>query len=214
MTLSHWDEPEAPWDRLMLGGHVMPGIWEITSGECARQVDHKKTKNKDGARIQDMGLLPPRMSARGRMVSVEDWEMLQQIMPDIHPKHAGGLKFPLSIFHPAVAVLGVSQVYVERVRPPEVKDGVLEFTIDMIEWSDQPKPTKVKKSVETKTDADVAIMVAQLRGAGQFHTSTLQAANISYLPPEYTADDDFAALSGQSRNPPEFTVSKSIDPTR
>ena len=215
MTLSHWDDPDAPWDRLMLGGHVMPGIWEITSGECARQVDHKKTKDKDGARIQDMGLLPPRMSARGRMCSVEDWEMLQQIMPDIHPKKKGGLKFPLSIFHPAVALLGVSQVYVERVRPPEIKDGILELAIDMIEWTSDPKATKVKKtSAEPPMDADVAIMVAQLRGAGQFHTSTLQAANISYQPPEYTLDDDFAALSGQSRNPPEFTVSKSIDPTK
>jgi hypothetical protein len=214
MTLAHWDEPEAPWDRLQLGPHVMPGIWEITSGECARQVDHKKTKDKDGARIHDMGLLPPRLSARGRMVTVEDWEMLQQIMPDIHPKKKGGIKFPLSIFHPAVAVLGVLQVYVERIRPPEIKDGVLEISLDMIEWSDQPKPTKIKNKVDPATDADVAIMVAQLRGAGQFSTSTLQAANISYDPPARTFDEDFALLTGSdTRHPPEFSAAKSIDPT-
>jgi hypothetical protein len=191
----------------------MPGIWEITSGECARQVDHKKTKDKDGARIRDMGLLPPRMSARGRMSTVEDWEMLQQTMPDIHPRKAGGIKFPLSIFHPATALLGVTQVYVERIRPPEIKDGILEISIDMIEWSDQPKPTKVKTK-PTPTDADVAIMVAQLRGAGQFNTSVLQAANISYDPPASTFDEDFAKLTGEdTRHPPEFTAVSSIDPS-
>jgi hypothetical protein len=191
----------------------MPGVWEITSGEFVRQIDTKKTKGKDKAVLIDLGLMPPRMQARGKLCSPEDWEMLQDAMPDIHPRKAGGLKFPLAIFHPAVALLGINQIYIERIRTPEIREGILEIQIDMIEWTDQPKVSKTKK-VEPKTDADVAIMVAQLRGAGQFHTSTLQAANISYTPPEYTVDDDFAALSGQSRNAPEFTVSKSIDPTK
>jgi hypothetical protein len=222
VTLAHWDEPEAPWDRLQLGPHVMPGIWEITSGECARQVDHKKTKDKDGARIRDMGLLPPRMSARGRMSTVEDWEMLQQTMPDIHPRKAGGIKFPLSIFHPATALLGVTQVYVERIRPPEIKDGILEISIDMIEWSDSPKETKVKKKTAAPsgyigTDEDAAILRAQNQNWAQRVGGISGNVNFGAAPQtnfDRATDADFAKLTGDdSRSPPEASVVGAINPS-
>ena len=197
----------------MLGGRVMPGVWEITGGEFAREIDTKKTKGKDKAILIDLGLRPPRMSARGRLCSQADWDMLQDVMPDIHPKKAGGVKFPLNIFHPSLALLGISQVYVERIRPPEIKDGILEIQIDFIEWTEQPKASKTKKPAPAATDQDVAIMTAQLRGAGKYHTNVLQAANISYEPQAKTIDDDFADLNGQSRNPPEFTAKSAIDPS-
>jgi hypothetical protein len=144
VSLAHWEDQGDPWDVLKLGDHIMPGIWEVTSGQCERQVDHKKTKDKDGARIKDMGLLPPRFSARGRMVTREHWNQMQEIMPDINPRKRGGTRFPLAIFHPAVSLLGVTTIYVERVRAPEIKDGMLEIAIDMIEWTAEPKTTKTK----------------------------------------------------------------------
>jgi hypothetical protein len=59
--------------------------------------------------------------------------------------------------------------------------------------------------------ADAAVMVEQLRGAGQWRTSTLRAAND---PDQFNSvDADIAALSGRDyRNPPEFSV-KGIDPS-
>lgn len=230
MTLAHWDEPDAPWDRLQLGDTVMPGVWEITGGECARQVDHKKTKDKDGARIHDLGLIPPRMSARGRMVSTKDWAKLQEILPDIHPRKKGGIKFPLMIFHPAVALLGVTQIYVERIRPPEIKDGVLEIQIDMIDFGD-PKDTKVSKKPAAfggyiGTDEDNAILAAQNRnwglrrggfgGNGNFTDSAetqsfpLAGGSTKF---DHATDADFAKLTGEdTRHPPEETVVGSINP--
>jgi len=213
-SIPHWDDPDAPWDKLTLGVHVMPGVWAITGGECARQVDHKKTKDKDGARIRDMGLLPPRLQAVGRLAGRDangqpndDWAQLQRIMPDIHPKKPGGIKQPLKIYHPAAALIGVTTVYVERIRPPEIKDGILEFAIDMIEWSAEPKKTNVKPKVTPPTDSE--IMVAQLRGAGSWRTSTIQ--------PFISAEDydaDHQPLSNtDTRNPPEATLNRSIDPS-
>lgn len=218
-NLPHWEDPGSPWDKLILGDNVMPGVWAIIGGECARQVDHKKTKEKDKARIKDLGLLPPRLQAKGRMVSrlpngdpTGDWEALQRIMPDINPRKAGGPKFPLKIYHPAAALIGVSVIYVERVRPPEVEGGILTLAIDMIEWTESPKKTNVQKKPDVEISADAAIMVEQLRGAGQWRTSTLRAAN---GPDQFNSvDADIAALSGRDyRNPPEFSV-KSIDPSQ
>lgn len=225
MELLHWDDSSAPWDRLQLGTFVMPGIWEITGGECARQVDHKKTKDKDGARIKDLGLLPPRFSARGRLVSPEDWDALQQIIPDINPRKNGGPKFPLSIFHPAIALLGVSTIYVERIRPPELKDGVLEIQIDMIEFA-EPKETKIAKKPATPggyigTDEDAAILAAQNRGwalrrAGFSGTVTpggsLEGDELN-LKFDHASDEEFAKLTGEdTRHPPSDSVVASIDP--
>lgn len=223
--LLHWDDPTAPWDQLRLGTAVMPGVWEITGGECARQVDHKKTKDKDGARIQDLGLLPPRITARGRLVTKDDWDTLQQIIPDINPRKKGGPKFPLSIFHPAVALLGVTTVYVERIRPPELKDGVLEIQIDMIEFA-EPKKTNVVKKPATPsgyigTDEDAAILAAQnrnwglrragiLTGTGNFQDAG--APNQTNF--DKASDAEFAKLTGEdTRHPPHETVIGSIDPS-
>jgi len=150
MGLPHWEDAGSPWDKLVLGDNVMPGIWEINGGVCERQVDHKKTKDKDKAVIKDLGLLPPRLQAKGRLYSREDWEALQKIMPDIHPRKAGGPKFPLKIYHPAAAIMGVSTIYVERIRPPEIDNGVLSFSIDMIEWTETPKKPRKTKHRETK----------------------------------------------------------------
>lgn len=220
--LLHWDDASAPWDKLLLGPHTMPGVWEITSGECARQVDHKKTKDKDGARIKDLGLLPPRFSARGRMVTQKDWDALQNLMPDINPRKKGGPKFPLTIFHPAIALLGVNTIYVERIRPPELKDGVLEIQIDMIEFVSEPKATKIVKKPAAPsgyigTDEDAAMLAAQNRNWG------LRSANIALTDQVATTtastgfvpatDDEFAKLTGEdTRHPPSDTAVASINP--
>lgn len=228
MTIAHWEDAGSPWDRLQLGTAVMPGIWEITGGECARQVDHKKTKDKDGARIKDLGLLPPRFTARGRMISRDDWETLQDVLPDINPRKNGGPKFPLSIFHPAVAVLGVHTIYVERIRPPEIRDGILEISIDMIEFS-EPKPTNVSKKPAAPsgyigTDEDAKILAAQnrnwgLRIGGVLAGSPKGGAFEDAGAPNQTnfdhaSDAEFAKLTGDdTRHPPEATVVGSIDPS-
>jgi hypothetical protein len=217
-ALPHWEDDGDPWDKLILGDNVMPGVWTITGGECARQVDHKKTKSKDKALIKDLGLLPPRLQIKGRMASrlpngepTGHWEALQKIMPDINPRKAGGPKFPLKIYHPAAAIIGVNTIYVERIRPPEVNaNGILEMQLDVIEWTETPKKTNVQKPKEPGLD-DAVVMVAQIRGAGQWNTSTLRAAND---PESFTAvDPDIVAPTGHDyRNPPELSA-KDIDPS-
>jgi hypothetical protein len=142
-ALAYWDDEDAAWDLLYLNEQLMPGVWEIVSGECSRQVDHKKTKDKDGAKIRDLGLLPARFTAKGQIVTREDWRALQAMLPIINPRTPGKERSPLTIYHPAITLIGVQIVYVEKLRVPEVKKGILEVQIDLLEWT-EPKAAKVK----------------------------------------------------------------------
>lgn len=144
-NLEFWDDWEAPWDTLYLNADRMPGIWEIQSGECARQMDHKKTKDKDKAVVKDLGSLPVKLTATGRLISREDWVELQRVLPLLNPRFNGGLKTPVSIYHPVSALLGISTVYITRLAAPTLSNGILSMNIDMIEWS-QPKKAKVGKA--------------------------------------------------------------------
>lgn len=220
MGLPHWEDTTAPWDTLRLGVYVMPGVWKISGEGCARQVDHKKTKNKDGARIKDLGVLPARFSARGQMVSADDWAQLQVVLPDINPKKKGGLRFPLAIFHPAVAVLGITTIYVERVRPPEIDDrGILEISIDIIEWTAEPKATKTSKAPALPAgyvgiDEDKAILQAQNANWVQRRAGITGNAQQTTNENGETPDQEFARLTGEdTRHPPSDSAVTDIDPS-
>lgn len=219
MGLPHWDEVGGPWDGLQLGVYLMPGVWKIGGDGCSRQVDHKKTKNKDGARIKDLGVLPARFNARGTMVSMADWATLQTIIPDINPKKKGGLRFPLAIFHPAVALLGITTIYVEKVRPPEVDErGIMTIEIDMIEWTAEPKATKTSSAVALPAgyvgiDEDKAILQAQNQSWAQRRAGITSNVGDGRPPGGETPDEEFARLTGgDSRKPPSSTAVAEIDP--
>lgn len=209
-ALPHWEDAGSPWDRLTLGDNVMPGVWTVVNGVAELEVDTKKTKGKDRARVKPLGLLPPKIQAKGRLVTREDWESLQRIMPDLQPRKPGGPKFALKIYHPAAALIGLTMVIVERFRTPEINGGICEVTIDLIDWTEEPKKTNMQAKPKTATSDGNAVLADQLRGAGQWRTSTLRAAN---EPEQFNSvDADLAALSGKDyRNPPEFTA-KEIDP--
>jgi len=210
-TLPHWEDAGAPWDKLILGDNVMPGVWSVINGAAELEIDTKKTKGHDKARVKPLGLLPPKIQAKGQLISREDWESLQKIMPDIQPKKPGGPKFAMKIYHPAAAFMGLTSVIVERVRSPEISNGICEITLDLIDWTEQPKKTNFQKPKAPLISDQGNVMVEQLRGAGQWRTSTLKAAND---PASYDSlDSDLAALSGRDyRNPPEFSA-KDIDPS-
>jgi hypothetical protein len=183
--LAFFDDVDGSWDRMQIGPRVMPGVWEVVSGECARQVDHKKTKGKDGARIKDLGVLPGRFQLKGRMCTEADWDVLQDVIPEINPKKKGGLRNPVTIFHPAVALLGITTIYVERIRPPEVSHGILTITMDVIEWTKSPKPTKTRDKAESEADLAAkraAQMAANAAVGGGFSNANLTGLNPNIAP--------------------------------
>lgn len=163
--LEYWEDDSDPWDDLYLGADRMPGIWEVQSGEAVRDIDTKKAKDKDSARVRDLGGQPIKFSATGRLITRDQWRELQRVLPTLNPRTSGGLKSPVAIYHPAVALLGVTTVYITKVTAPKLDNGICEITIDMTEWS-APKPTKVAKTpapAETPEQKAAHMKSAQLR---------------------------------------------------
>jgi len=128
----------SPWDRLQLGKHVMPGVWSIEA-TCERDINVKKSKGKDGARMKDRGYQPASITLTGKLSTQEEWEALQRILPELHPRKKGGKRNQITAQHPALALMGLSEIYVKSIKAPTVADGVMTLPIEAIEYTAEPK---------------------------------------------------------------------------
>lgn len=156
--LEHWEDPGDPWDVLVINGKPMPGIWEIESCERRHKLDKKKSPKKDGANVEDLGRLTTKVTARGQLYckpaalrgpgDADHWGELQKRLEEINPRVNGKLRAPLTIYHPAIAITGITTVYLECVRSPRIRDGIMEISLEFQEYT-APKATKSSKTART-----------------------------------------------------------------
>ncbi len=220
--LPFWDDfkDSSPWDMLALGEHVLPGSWTVDA-TCERELDVKKSKGKDGGRVKDCGYKAGEITFVGKLggrdleVTREQWREMQRVLEALHPRKKGGPRNPLAASHPALAVMGITTVYIKSIRAPEISDGIMTLRIDAMEWV--PEPKKAKPKTETKSGgparstvdpfsgpvgAETASMSAQQYansqvGAGLTFTNTGGLANTA-SPSDATAADadaEFARIS-------------------
>jgi hypothetical protein len=195
--IPYWDTEDGSWDRLYIDYILMPGVWKPTA-TCERDIDKKKSKGKDGARLTDHGYSPAEVRLEGRLVSREEWEELVQHLPMLHPRTSGGKRKPLPVEHPALALMGINHIYVKRIDAPSVEsDGTLVVPIDCYEWVVTPK----KKPDKTTS---VTPPVTQT-GAWDYQGRYVEASEIANRPrPTYLdkdgqvkdmpLDDDWAGM--------------------
>lgn len=141
------EEAGDPWDILVIGGHVLPGVWTVEGG-VGRDLDAKTRKGDYGQRIRDKGYQNGDLTLVGVLAPEDEWEEFQGApMKEIHPRRKGSAASVLGVHHPALAALGITEVIVERVHVPRpTRDGI-EQRIDVREWIDQPKAVPKKKPV-------------------------------------------------------------------
>lgn len=171
MTLPHWQDDPAAWNRLTIASapgngvfpepQIMPGVWDIDT-TCRRKIDHPKAKGVDRSKLRDQGYENARLDLVGRLVTHDDWEKLQRILPLIHPRKAGLQRNVLVIQHPKAELMGISQVYVEEVRAPRIVRGILEITIRAIQYIETPKPVKQAKKGSVKLTQQDQLLLQQL----------------------------------------------------
>lgn len=143
MSIPHWEDSPEEWNRLELGGNVMPGVWDIDF-PSTRNMDVKKAKGKDGARFKDEGYDPARIELTGRLVRRADFAKLVEIVDQINPKK-GGKRNAYGIDHPKARFLGITLVYIVELRAPKVDRGILTMTIRALEYVDKPPAVKAPK---------------------------------------------------------------------
>ncbi len=128
---------------MALGGKIYPGIASV-SCPAKRNVDVKKDGKSDGATLQDKGYDPSPVTITLRIVSEEQWDEFQTLLPDVHPRKAGGVRNVLEIVHPKANLLGIFLVYISEIEIGDpTADAGLTITLKAIETK---KPVPVKNA--------------------------------------------------------------------
>jgi hypothetical protein len=144
------------WDKLYLGGMLLPGIASLEGGDVSRKIDIKNAKGQDGATITHNGYEPAKPSFKLTLAGPAQWSLYEQILPLIAPKLGKPPSAPLRCEHPALAVHGIDQVLVEKVSLLKAGQvpGTKEVTISLVQWVPQPKKAKaMKKKAASSTEA-------------------------------------------------------------
>lgn len=127
-----------PWDLLVLGGVIWPGIWKltVTKGIDLEIVKATKTPPKKlvPPTITDKGYAPARIKAIGEFWLAEDWASLQELLPAYVPYSVTTARVALSIEHPSTFVVGVQSVIFERATVLPPADQTLRVELDLLEW--------------------------------------------------------------------------------
>lgn len=143
--LSFWGNPDNDWDALILGGEQWPGLATVTGAGVARKLDVKATKGSDVGTIKDNGYVNGKLVIELQIWTEDQWRELQRLLPIIHPRRKGGDRKPLQIIHPVANLLGIDNVYVQKLPTPSLDKGrgIMVFRFEVLEWVEEAKPVKV-----------------------------------------------------------------------
>lgn len=139
-TAPFWEDAPDAWDTIIIAGAVMPGHAIVSGDGISRDIDLKKSPGRDGARLRDRGYQNAKFSIEIQVWEADQLEELQRRLEDLQPKRRGGTRNALDVAHPALAMLGITAMYVEGIGMPTLKDGSLSVTLKAIEWYQTPRP--------------------------------------------------------------------------
>lgn len=148
----HWADDAALgpslWDTVFLGELPLPGRAKV-SCPLRRAVEEKKAKGKCGGTITDNGEEITPVDIDLEIVEPEEWQLWQDIMPQLWVRKKGGKRYPLKIEHPKTAMCGITEVYIKSIEIGDPENGVMHVKISCSEWliapKDAPKPAASKQ---------------------------------------------------------------------
>ena len=141
-----------PWDTFWLGVRQMPGECKLDQGTVAAvEVNKKKGKGLDGARITITGYDPQKFSLQVQIATSQQWSELQDIIDvywTIPGKTRNIAQIAISVYHPGLAFLKIYSAVLIGISLPV--DGKIEGAKTItFQFHEAPNIT-VKKNV-TKT---------------------------------------------------------------
>lgn len=230
--IEHWNRPGKGqrWNRLKLGGKLMPGVATVTIDQELAKLDEKKAKGKQKAKQTNEGPGNAKVSISLQLEPDEDLILLREVLPFLRPTVGRKPSDPLAIEHPlANDAAQISTIVLEKVRwshPNPVSGWVI--AIEATEFVPEPKASaglgKGAKGGGAKTCAQkaheaqaAAEQVARTqsefatlqnkRASGALLKST-EVARISFLEKKFVQDQNIflaavaAAESCKSSKPP------------
>lgn len=140
-TIPDWFESSDAWDRVIIGGRALPGLSKADA-TAGRKIDVKSVRGKDGARLRDGGYTPAKVTVECIVWESADLGALSEALERLQPR-GGASRAPVQIAHPALAAIGISQVYVESISAPVLDKGKLTTKLTFVEWTETPPTTNV-----------------------------------------------------------------------
>jgi hypothetical protein len=163
------DYPLEEWDRVQIGGYVLPGIC-VVDGAAKQRIDVQKANGVDGGVLIERGYQPGTLDIDMKIWTPHHWSIWQSIHPNIY-RRAGKLdvndakkksasraqiqvtaKAALSIYHPAAADRGIDSVLIEQITLPRPgpEKGSKIITIKCIQYMPPSKLPAVRKATGVK----------------------------------------------------------------
>ncbi len=169
LTWGWWAEDEAAddaseWNTAQVGEDWLPGIIKITGLEPQREIERKHAKGEDGESLKDNGKPAVDFTIEVQLADKVDWIGWCKVYPKLDPRRKGAAKTPLAILHPLVNMVGINNVYIDKISPdwPDAESGMT-WRIHCIEWLPAPKKTKANASGKAKPKASTPISPALIQ---------------------------------------------------
>lgn len=153
MTVPHPDEDPEFWDRCTIDGTVVPGRVTVRC-PVKRDIDKKKPKGSDGARLEDRGYMLAEVEIDveigGGEQGYKDFADMQELIDQIHPRKKGGARAKQQISSPQTEINRITDIYVYSIDGPKrEKNGLLMWKLKATEWT--PQPVEVKQADPTQS---------------------------------------------------------------
>jgi hypothetical protein len=170
VTIDFWkdlekgESPIRQWDKLVLGGVVLPGVWTVDA-RIALDIDIAKQKGSLPT-LTDNGYRPAQIKAVGKVWTKDQWDELQELLPEILPSKRSTVRDSFDISHPATSLIGVKSVIITEAvpkHPDNEQTFALELT--MMEWFPETAIEKKKVKPPSRRSAGGALRESEFQAA-------------------------------------------------
>lgn len=170
---AEWSKP-SPWSTVKLDGVQIPGLAEITGGAAGRKIDVKSPAGGDGAGITDRGLEPARFRIRVSLWTARHLEAWEQLVPRLNPRAGKGGLRKVSIYHPALATIGVSEICIASIGAlqPGGTAGVWQTEIECLQWQPYSGKDATKKITKGAAGGAPALSTLVSQGGAAGYTGS------------------------------------------
>ncbi len=140
LDINHWDADPKLWQVLRINDWDAPGVAQV---ECTigRKLDDKSAGGSDGGTITDKGytLAPVRVTLK--IWTAQHWADMQDLLDKLQARRNLAQRDPVSMFHPAIACLGVEKVVLKDMGSPRPSStpGAYEVTFNFLEYNPPPR---------------------------------------------------------------------------
>jgi hypothetical protein len=158
MTLEHWRG--GGWDRLRIGGKVIPGRVKALDFAPAAAVSVANSKGVNGPRMKSEGYLGSPVEADIELWSKAHLAEIESAIEQLQPSNADAFKQPLRIDHPLAYIARVEYIASAKLSVGMPANGRWSVKLSMMQWFPAEEKTKAAGTTNpandtTEIDTDV-----------------------------------------------------------